>query len=71
MVALEMESNTYSMAKKQKEELWRFHPNQPTLWEYLPTYRHVVGVDVVISWVGLDWKFDTGNIICENKEGPH
>lgn len=64
MVALKMASNAYSMSKKQKEELWRLHPNKPEPWIRLSTYRHVVGIDVVIRWMGLDWKFDTRNIIC-------
>lgn len=64
MVTLKMASNTYSTSKKWKEELRRFHPNNPEPCKHLPTYRHVVGIDVVICWMGLDWKFDTRNIIC-------
>ena len=63
-----MERSTHSMSKKQKEELWRPpHPNGPGLAGQLPTYRHVVGIDVVISWMGVDRKSDTRDIICDMK----
>lgn len=37
------------------------------------TYRHIVGIDVVVCRMGLDWKFDSRNIICgiKRKKDSH
>lgn len=57
-----MESNPNSVSKI---EAWvlKSSSKQAVPWALVPTYGHVVGIDVVISWVGLDGKLDTGNII--------
>lgn len=58
-----MGSNPNSVSKTQGGAL-KISPEQAMLWARLSTYGHVVGIDVVISWVCLDRKLDTGNIIC-------
>lgn len=68
MVALKMESSTHSTSKKQKEELWRPpHPNELGLAGQPPTYRHVVGIDVVVRRMGVDGKSDARDVICDRE----
>lgn len=67
MVALE-DGKRHKFSVKETKRTPKDFIKEAMLWAWLPTYGHVVGIDVVITWMGLNGKLDTGNVIWQQEK---